>query len=59
MKIYNVFSPDRLRKAAEDPLTGQVNELLPPIVITIEEEYEVQEVLALKQVRNRLLYRVK
>jgi hypothetical protein len=41
IKIYNVFSPDRLRKAAKDPLLGQVNK--PPllIVITTEEEYEV------------------
>jgi hypothetical protein len=41
IKIHNVFSPDRLRKAAEDPLPGQVNKLSPPIVITTEEEYEV------------------
>jgi hypothetical protein len=41
IKIYNVFSPDRLRKAAEDPLLGQVNKPLSPIVITIEEEYKV------------------
>jgi hypothetical protein len=41
IKIYNVFSPDRLRKAAKDPLLGQVNKPSPLIVIIMEEEYKV------------------
>jgi hypothetical protein len=59
IKIYNVFSPDRLQKTAEDPLPGQVNKPSPPIMITTEEEYKVQEVLASKLVQGKLLYRVK
>jgi hypothetical protein len=38
MKIYLVFSPDKLRKAGTDPLPGQSQEPQPPIVIDSEEE---------------------
>jgi hypothetical protein len=38
MKIYNVFSPDRLWKAADDLLSGQVNNLALSIVINSDKE---------------------
>ena len=56
IKIHNVFSPDRLHKAATDPLPGQINELPLPIEITTDQEFKVQEVLALKLIHNKLLY---
>ena len=59
MKIHNVFSPDKLRKDPGDPLPGQVNEPPGPVVVQDEEEYEVQEVLASRLIRNQLQYRVK
>jgi hypothetical protein len=58
IKVYNVFPSDRLYKAPQDPLPGQVKEPLPPIQVTGDAEYKVQEVLASKILRHRLLYRV-
>ena len=38
MKIHNVFHLNLLQKASTDPLTGQVNELAPPVIIYNEEK---------------------
>lgn len=58
IKVHNVFPSDRLRKASEDPLPGQVEEPPPPIHVTGDAEYEVEEILASKILRRRLYYRV-
>jgi hypothetical protein len=53
MAIYPVVSPDKLCKAANDPLPGQVNEPIPPINITRDNEWEVKEILASRLIGGR------
>ncbi len=56
MKIYFVFSLDRLWKATDDPLPRQYNDSLLPIQIVKDEEWEVKEILVVRKVCSILKY---
>lgn len=58
IQVYPIFSPDRLRKAATNPLPGQHTDPAPPIKVNGEDEWEVEKVLAVRLHRGRLQYRV-
>jgi hypothetical protein len=49
MKVHPVFHAEKLRRDPGNPLPGQANPDLPPLELEDgNEEYEVQEVLAVK-----------
>ena len=58
IKVHPVFAPEKLRRAAEDPLPGQIVEPALPINVDGEEEWEVEEILASKKRWKSLYYRV-
>ena len=56
IKIHPIFSPDQLQKATNNPLPRQYNDPLPPIQITKDKEWEVEEILVIKKNHNVLKY---
>jgi transposase InsO family protein len=60
IKVHPIFAPEKLRRAAStDPLPGQIEDQQPPIKIDGQEEWEVEDVLAVKLSRQKLYYRVR
>jgi hypothetical protein len=63
IRIHDVFHISLLRLAADDPLPRQ-RAPPPPLIIVIREgvnslEYEVDEIVDLRKLRNKLIYKVK
>lgn len=60
IKIHPIFAPEKLRRASRlEPLEGQIMDPQPPISVDGQDEWEVERILAVRKVRNKLLYRVK
>jgi len=59
MRVHDVFHPDLLRSAVDDPLPGQKNEPSGSIVVNDEDEWEINDILNSRRYRRRLQYRIK
>ena len=59
MQIHNIFSPDKLRLAANNSLSDQIVEPLEPVVIGNNQEWEVEKILNSCLYRKKLQYQVK
>ncbi len=54
--IYDMFALELFSKDPKDFLPGQVSDLSPLIIIEGQEEWEVEEILAVRLYRNSLKY---
>jgi hypothetical protein len=59
MKIHLMFPAGSLRRDPNDSLPSQANAPPPPVNVTADDEYEVQEIIAVKLTRGKLTYRAK
>ena len=59
IKVHPYFNPEKLRKAASDPLPGQINAQPVPEDIDGNLEWEVEKILSVRKVYGLLRYRIK
>jgi hypothetical protein len=59
IKINPVFPVESLCHNLNDSLPSQANAPPPPIRVTVDNEYKVQEIIAVKLTRGKLAYRAK
>ena len=56
VKVYPVFSLDKLWKATTDFLLGQINPPLLPVQVNGKDEWEIKKILACRLIRGTLKY---
>jgi len=56
IRVHPIFLPDKLQKASGDLLPRQNNNLSLPIQVNGDDEWEVEEILASKLLREALYY---
>jgi hypothetical protein len=49
IRVHPVFSPDKLRKAPQDPLPGQIPNKTPAIEVDGKEEWEIKKIITVKK----------
>jgi hypothetical protein len=59
IKIHLVFPAKSLCRDLNDLLPGQANASPPPVNVTADNEYKVQEIIAVKLTKEKLTYRAK
>ena len=59
IKINPVFPAGSLRRDLNDLLPRQANTPLLPVKVTADDEYKVQEIVTVRLVRGKLVYKVK
>jgi hypothetical protein len=59
MKIHPMFPAGSLCCDLNNPLPGQANTPPPPVNVTADNEYKVQEIIAVKLTRGKLIYQAK
>jgi len=58
IKVHPIFSPNKLQKAANNPLPRQKNKPSLPIQVNGDNKWEVEEILACKLTKGTLKYHV-
>jgi hypothetical protein len=59
IKIHPVFPAGSLCHDPNDPLLNQANVPPPPVNVTADDEYKVQEIIAIKLTKEKLTYQAK
>jgi hypothetical protein len=59
IKIHPMFSAESLCRDLNDPLPSQANAPSSPVNVTADNKYKVQEIIAVKLTRGKLIYRAK